>query len=88
MRLSLQDFRERVELLTELEITAFLLAATCMGNLEYREYERRLAVFTKVVNSDSYHEAGLRGKNPSSFLQVFQLCVNGAFAFVLTSPGR
>lgn len=57
VRLSPKDVRERVELRAELEVKAARLAAERMGPAEYEELERRLAVLTRAVKSDSYYEA-------------------------------
>lgn len=56
-RLSPTDIQERVELRSLLEVRAALAAAERIGAEEIAELERRLAVFSGFMNSDSYFES-------------------------------
>ncbi|MCC6588712.1 MAG: GntR family transcriptional regulator [Bryobacterales bacterium] len=56
-RLSPADIQERVELRSLLEVRAALAAAQRIGEEEMAEMERRLAVFSKFMNRDSYFES-------------------------------
>ena len=56
-RLSPTGVQERMELRSLLEVRAALLAAQRIGPKEIAEMERRLAVFSGFMNSDSYFES-------------------------------
>lgn len=56
-RLSPADVHERMELRSLLEVRAAKAAAERIGPTEMAEMERRLAVFSQFMNSDSYFES-------------------------------
>jgi len=56
-RLSPADVQERMELRSLLEVRAALAAAERIGPADMAEMERRLAVFSGFMNSDSYFES-------------------------------
>jgi len=56
-RLSPKDLRERVELRALLEVKAAEEAAVRMGEAEFAEMERRLAVLDAAVEDNRYYEA-------------------------------
>ncbi|MDZ4801196.1 MAG: GntR family transcriptional regulator [Bryobacteraceae bacterium] len=99
-RLSPSDVQERMELRALLEVRAAKAAAERVGLKEMEEMERRLAVFSGFMNSDSYFESAQAdlafhryiwscSENQTLYMLLDQLTVPLlAFASIVLSYGR